>query len=163
MSLNSRWKKLEIALSISSIIIAFCAIIMTYYESSATRKHNKLSVQPLIQIKGTNNNDNAKIAIANNGLGPAIIDRILINYRGVAYLHATTNWGKILYIPNLECNYTCTPITIVKPGENEDFIVLNYNKDNYRTVKQFCSELRFTVFYKNLYGDTFSVKGGGLI
>lgn len=61
-----------------SVVIALCALGLTIYQASVTRRHNRLSVTPHIQIfterslsKGIGT---ISVSILNNGLGPALFE-----------------------------------------------------------------------------------------
>jgi hypothetical protein len=77
----------------ASTIIAFCALGLTIYQACVVRRHNRLSVRPLLttfteQVSGAD----ARItySLMNNGLGPALIDSFEVNLDGaVVNLQAT--------------------------------------------------------------------------
>ena len=61
----------------ASAIIAVCALVLTIYQARLARRHNRLSVRPLLssfveQVSGPD----ARItfSLVNNGLGPALVD-----------------------------------------------------------------------------------------
>ena len=70
------WKKPEVIVAIMSSIIAICAIVIAYNEGQATRKHNRLSLRPLLVVTQTEStiklqNYTWKIV----AFGPAMIDK----------------------------------------------------------------------------------------
>lgn len=77
---------MEILVSISSLIIALCALIFTIWQTHIQRVHNRLSVKPHLFTFTTRdrNNDIARLQILlkNNGLGPAFINKFQIYYKG---------------------------------------------------------------------------------
>ena len=62
--------------SLSAIVIAVVSIIIAIWQGIETRKHNRLSVQPKLDISySLDYKDSlAQLSITNNGLGPAIIE-----------------------------------------------------------------------------------------
>src|SRR5687767_14553435 len=75
MNINSVWSLLS---NNSSNVIAICAFIATFWQAYLSRKHNRLSVKPQLEISsGFNFNDQEYyINILNNGLGTALITKI---------------------------------------------------------------------------------------
>ena len=65
----------ELIISISAIFIALSSLIVAIWQNILTRKHNKLSVKPLICIDYhfTDDEELNGIYLDNTGLGPAII------------------------------------------------------------------------------------------
>ncbi len=62
----------------TSNVIAICALGATFWQAYLSRRHNRLSVKPHIEIStGFNfNQQEYFINILNNGIGPALITRI---------------------------------------------------------------------------------------
>lgn len=58
-------------------IIAVCALGVSFYQASATRRHNRLSVRPHLVVSADKSNDNGRAMfvarLKNNGLGPAVV------------------------------------------------------------------------------------------
>ena len=70
----------------SATIIAFAALAVSIWQGYTTRKHNELSVEPILHFKsGTLTNYDSistySIKVQNEGLGPAIIDDIKLFYK----------------------------------------------------------------------------------
>lgn len=73
---------------IAAIIIAVFALIVSVWQGYISRKHNELSVTPILhfisgalQQKADKNTTEYKISITNNGIGPCIIDSIEVFYK----------------------------------------------------------------------------------
>jgi len=77
---------MEILVSISSLIIALCALVFTIWQTYIQRAHNRLSVKPHLftfTTKDRNNNlARLQVLLKNNGLGPAFINKFQIYYKG---------------------------------------------------------------------------------
>ena len=66
---------------ISTLVIAMCSVFVAIWSVVWTRRHNMLSVKPLLSIvRVIDNNDGQKrgLYLRNHGLGPAIIESISI-------------------------------------------------------------------------------------
>lgn len=59
-----------------AIIISVLALLATFYQLYLQRVHNEKSLRPLGQIDLRDRNNQLAVWIANNGIGPMIIDRI---------------------------------------------------------------------------------------
>ena len=61
----------------AAAIIALCALFVATYQVVATRRHNRLSVRPHIEVTPNRTLDTLgrfAVTLRNNGLGPAIIE-----------------------------------------------------------------------------------------
>jgi len=68
-------------LEASAILISCVALLATFMQAEMTRKHNRLSVIPIIHFNSSETDH--KLSITNNGLGPAIIKGIEFKKIGV--------------------------------------------------------------------------------
>ena len=67
----------ELFFGITSISIALAAAIITIWQGFLTRKHNRLSVKPILRIDTQFLlGKQCKILLVNNGIGPAIIKSV---------------------------------------------------------------------------------------
>ena len=71
-----------------SVVISICALLLTMYQAWATRKHNRLSVQPRLSTQIERDVTEERVirviaTLSNSGLGPAIIKsfEILVNVK----------------------------------------------------------------------------------
>lgn len=56
------------------IILSLCAISLTAYQASATRKHNRLSVQPRVDWQvNVDSRGSLSFRLVNKGFGPAVL------------------------------------------------------------------------------------------
>ena len=74
----------ELFLSIIGTIIALSAAATTIWQGLLTRRHNRLSVKPLLRIdKITVMGQKASIILANRGVGPATISSVKFLVDGI--------------------------------------------------------------------------------
>ena len=68
------------------IIIAGLALLLTVWQGWQTRKHNRLSVKPLLKITSDGSKPHRvqwlELKIINQGLGPAIIKNFILQFDG---------------------------------------------------------------------------------
>ena len=72
--------------NVISLSIALCAVLFTAYGLAATRRHNRLSVTPHLSgcTNSSTTNEGLIFAydISNNGIGPAIIKKVILLRHG---------------------------------------------------------------------------------
>jgi hypothetical protein len=74
---------LSLITTIATVIIALCALFLSYWQLRALSRHNKLSIKPLItfEVYSADFENGFGIYIRNSGIGPAIVKdfKILID------------------------------------------------------------------------------------
>ncbi len=77
--------RLDFWLVLATIIIACCALLVSILSAAATRKHNRLSVKPILAISTSivDTPDKKGIYLLNCGFGPAIIRSFEVSFGGV--------------------------------------------------------------------------------
>lgn len=77
---------MEIIISVSSLVVALCALGFTAWQTSVQRAHNRISVRPHLftftKRDKVNNIASLQVLLVNNGLGPAFIHKFQIYYKG---------------------------------------------------------------------------------
>lgn len=73
-------------IAICSVVIAVASLAVSAYVAWATRKHNRLSVQPVLGFRTTYSADDISgLLLINSGLGPAKIIKTWLTYNGVQF------------------------------------------------------------------------------
>ena len=73
-------------IAICSVVIAVASLAVSAYVAWATRKHNRLSVQPMLEFRTAYPGDDMSgLLLINSGLGPARIKRSWLTYDGVQF------------------------------------------------------------------------------
>lgn len=80
----TRWKlKAEAFRLWLPVVVSLCAISLTIYQAAATRRHQRLSVEPRLEVKISVASDGSLVyALANNGFGPAVLKDITLTLDG---------------------------------------------------------------------------------
>ena len=56
----------------AAVVISLCAISLTVYQAMATRRHQRLGVQPRLEVNVAASRDGGLVSkLVNNGFGPA--------------------------------------------------------------------------------------------
>lgn len=94
--------------AIATTAIAIIALIVSINESKSTKEHNELSVKPILSM--STNSSSRNLSIRNDGLGPAILDSIIIMDNKRVALHKSKSqedaWIKLLQSLNLPYTYS---------------------------------------------------------
>lgn len=81
-----KWNS-EKMVSLSAMSISFITLVIFIYQINLMRKQNDLSIMPYLMISTTNDsNDHIfELNIKNHGVGPAIIESVIIEYQDERY------------------------------------------------------------------------------
>lgn len=75
----------ESLLGISAVFLSLVALVVSVFQTQIAREQQYASVWPRLQTNYAKNKDEFTFSIVNNGVGPAIIESIRIQYRGKHY------------------------------------------------------------------------------
>jgi len=85
-----------------AIGIAMVALFVSLWQGVEERRHNRLSVKPILTFDHYSEDQNRHIIVSNNGLGPAIVQQFTIIDRGQAFDAKDGNpWEFVLEQRNL--------------------------------------------------------------
>ncbi|MBL7826911.1 MAG: hypothetical protein JNJ57_09800 [Saprospiraceae bacterium] len=181
---KSIWSKLSnlsqrASIALMATIISTCALLVSLYQANLARKSQLASVWPYLSIGGygtANKGDQTwGIRLANNGLGPAIIEKIEVKYHGKTYEFQV--FMDTLYMNNASLdslstlNYAINSIakgTVLPAGANESWFSFDMKFNNHVPKKAaseiFLNRIELMVQYKSLYGERwiscFNCSGG---
>lgn len=88
----------DVWVAIAAAMIALCALGVSIQQSRSSIRHNKLSVRPKLTLEYAKLDGAPKIGLSltNTGLGPAIINKIVIKRTGLSYECNTEKFIKFL-------------------------------------------------------------------
>ena len=84
---------LEIIISISSVFIACMALFVAVWQGYATRKHNRLSIKPILHTSLDFSEGKVSLRVKNCGVGPAIIKTIQVNFHNELFDGSKIEWA----------------------------------------------------------------------
>lgn len=69
------------------VVVSLCAISLTIYQANATRRHNRLAVQPRVDVRIDidGKTGEVEIAMVNVGIGPAIVTEVTLIEGGLRF------------------------------------------------------------------------------
>ncbi|NOX88762.1 MAG: hypothetical protein GXO77_07030 [Calditrichaeota bacterium] len=151
--------------SLSAIIIALASIVVTTWQGIETRKHNRLSVRPRLEIIFESGKNSFGYVLMNNGLGPAIITgkKIFVDGKEINY---TGFSGYDEFIDKLGLNDRDLSHSGIYSGKtiraserkNIFRIYLNERDDLKKLLPKIYSRVRIEISYKSMYNEPFICK-----
>ena len=73
----------SVVVAICATVIAVVSLAVSVYEARATRRHNRISVRPFLELRvGLSQGRRAGLQLINAGLGPAAITRTVLTLDG---------------------------------------------------------------------------------
>ncbi len=161
----SSWKAgtVMIVTAIASIVIAGCALVATTVQGMQNRKHNRLSLRPLLgpkfyYKKVKSGKKRHTLILVNHGIGPAIIKDFILKFEGkeISRNNGTDYFAfltkKIGLFDNTTANH-CDRGGVVDAGER--LILWEFEHDPITESRAFVDEIEILIVYNSLYKDEF--------
>jgi hypothetical protein len=148
-----------------SAIIAMAALAVSISAGIQNRRHNRLSVRPRLRIDCfTYLKSPVRVALVNNGTGPAIIRSVSITVDGATVnasdVPVAVAAAKRLNIPGPFDSYEVGPGDTLRATESVDLLTLaGFPEDiaQRKELRRNLYRIEFHVTYESIYGETFSL------
>ena len=155
----------EKILSISAIFIAVVSITIGIWQGIETRKHNRLSVQPKLEISYSVSKNDFGYRLVNNGLGPAVITekKIFIDKKEIDN-SGFSGYEYFLEKLDLAERYAgqgvVSPGSTIKAGKNINIIKFHlYESDEVETLlPKIYNRVSIEIEYQSMYGEIFKCR-----
>src|SRR3954463_2920805 len=83
MNADRRWyTEPETFIAIAALVVSVSAVVVGLYEASLQRHHDRAEVWPHVEIQVFTKQTGAAIALENTGIGPAIIQSVVVTVDG---------------------------------------------------------------------------------
>lgn len=157
---------METVISISSAVIALCALGVSIWQGILTRQHQRKSVTPLISLShNALNYETIEICIQNNGLGPAIITNYAISINGKKTI-INTEHDLYAFINNLGLGKVEAVIFVPNKGSyiavgNQIVLIsikLLESTVNHEELRELLFNCEPEIEYESIFGEKFSTK-----
>ena len=170
----ARRPRTEIIIAIAATIVSICAMVTTVYQTYILRQQQHAAVWPRLQLSNaywvTSDTAFYQLYITNNGIGPAIIREVSIEYEDSLYLTTAGLAQKIARQNDLPDsvayqNYRDLFPDMVIP-QQETWMLLEILKREYVipfVEKREDKAIKITVNYESLYGESWEVGYPGLL
>lgn len=147
----------DAVIALGAAIVALAALFISIYEVHATRRHNRLSVRPVLQLRITlHQGDPSGLSVTNSGLGPAVIlgARVWLDGTLIGSWDRPATTEVIKHLREQPSVSTLVDGSTLLPGTRKMLICL----DSYSPAKNsdfkalIETRLDFEIRYESLYG-----------
>ncbi len=144
--------------AICAVIIALASLVVTLMEARASRKHNRQSVRPVLQIVRVRLHDDTRtgLKVRNVGLGPAVIVGTTVLLDG----NPVGRWDRETFVHLVGANKPAPFFSslydkaVIPPGDEQFLIFIDPFKERHHSWfwKLIAYRLTFEVRYESIYG-----------
>ncbi|NAS11958.1 hypothetical protein [Poritiphilus flavus] len=163
--------------SVSAIIVSIFTLLMIFYQTSLTRRHQRASVMPSLEIgystKKKNDRLNESIWVSNKGLGPAFLEKISIiedgqtlNMDPYEFLSKTPARTEVTYFDKLypgriiPANEGITTFEKVTDSTSQIIIgnIFKFSFKTGQTTNDGSERALIEIIYKSVYGEKWKIR-----
>jgi hypothetical protein len=140
--------------SLVAVSIGLIALFISIWQGCEQRRHNRLSVKPILTFDEISQNRRKSIRMSNDGLGPALIKRFTIIENGKVYDANDGNpWNQTNRIKEIDFSemYYFNKGASIKP--NEAYNLLSWDADSIRIL-----DIEILIEYESIYEEGYMVK-----
>lgn len=161
-----KWPKAKEVLTYSAIVISVCALFTTGYQTFILEQQKHAAVWPRLQILHGWNLDRGnryyRLSLQNNGIGPALIDKVEIHYNGKSYSNLAEMAAAMSIAGSLPDsmaydNYADLIPQMVVPQQEEMELLLLLNEKYVRNFVDRLDKVEVSVRYTSLYDRRYEV------
>ena len=155
---------IELVISGSAVAISLAALGFSIYQGRIARKHNRLSVKPVLDyyLGAVDDGSDFQLTLKNNGLGPALISSFALFTKGYSMKelseeHNIENLEQLSAYIGFPHNLNWTFLSkgsIIKNGEGIMIVSYrfdSYSKENAKTFGQAIRKLDIKIEYTSIY------------
>ena len=152
----------DFLIGVSATAIALVSVLLTIWQGCETRKHNRLSLRPVISVDVEDECLGSRMVmwLKNDGLGPALIDSVSVRIGDTEFDHNTEweNWDLLL---SMENGYGSGRFFFIHKGKvigPKDRTELLRQKriqptGDYHNLEGLLSKTSVKVKYRTIYGE----------
>ena len=153
-------------IDIATVLIATCALVATFWQILTTRRHNKLSVKPLLAFDrhySHSRDANLGLHVLNCGVGPAVIESTSV-VCGSKDMTATTVDEMFAILRKYEIGgpvryYWYAPGDVIPANKNQHYItVLPDALSHPEEFTRFLNDIEIVIEYSSIYGERFVLR-----
>lgn len=156
--MNIDW---DLLIGASSVTIALCALVLTWYQIHKTREFYKLSVKPKLDISSLADHANKtyKVEITNIGLGPALITDSKLIFNGKTLNGDHTNIFNAAirdFFPNSKYSITTGNLpggVAMRCGEEFTILQIIFKADVPPDIEKKLNQFDLEIKYESMYGE----------
>ncbi|WP_422473321.1 hypothetical protein [Endozoicomonas sp. ALB032] len=153
----------DLIVAISSAFIALIALFVAIWQGFVTRKHNRLSVRPRLQVNYmiSRQGDTIGLNFKNSGTGPLIINSLKIIRDGKEYEFNDSSYKNLfsqMAINSFSFNLISKGF-VIPENETKWLISTNKHKESefiFKTLEDSLNNFSLEVIYSSIYNEKFS-------
>ncbi|MET2947791.1 hypothetical protein ABXV18_06790 [Vibrio owensii] len=153
----------------AACFVAFLAVFIAIWQGYEQRRHNRLSVRPLLsRITRNGKGANLSISLKNMGLGAAIIKDVHFSIDGRKYeVSNVSDYSKLFYavgVQHLAGQFLCCSVgkqAVLAPNDSVNLIELPegaYDENEHVDIITALSKIRVDANYESIYKEKFTTK-----
>ena len=167
-----KWNS-ERILSLSAMSISFITLIIFIYQTNLMSKQNDLSILPYLQVSESvdQESNSFMISLKNHGVGPAILESVIIEYEGQRYDVKHYNDNLISLLSNLateldsikSISVSTLDVGIAIPANTTyEIFSVSDSADDYRILSETLyrlenNSLRYEIVYKSIQDEKWMI------
>jgi len=145
MKATKWYKKPEMIVALSALLMSMVTTIVGVYSASIDRAYARASIWPRLEFYQSNNNKAFSYGISNNGTGPALIKYAIVTYDKKPIKH----WSDIPNFPEITQSHMSTRIL---PSQHT-MTPLKTDKKGYEPFKKLNDNISVTICYCSIYEE----------
>jgi len=153
----------ELWLTVSAVVISVCALVVSVLQTRIAREQQTASVWPRLMLDADVLERNFSISVVNQGVGPAIIRDVSIQYQGKDYddlsqllLNTAGRAGGGFFTATL------APEMVLKSGDEVNLFALTRGDEatsfRLRNLVYRDDSFRYEVVYSDVYGNCWKLR-----
>lgn len=149
---------------IAAFLISLGTFSVYIYEARLLQKQQYASALPYLELWNSGSNEDYKLLLVNNGIGPAFIQEVKIHYGGKVYAMDHDTFFRRVIAPTDTIQYTSTnlsPGRVIPAGQTmELFSVDNAPEVRNKLRRLFGDEqAQLEIVYASVYEERWRLKG----
>lgn len=156
----------ETVTAIAATFTAMAALAIAVWDNVQTREHNRLSIAPRLTIDMSRENSVTRLTVRNDGIGPALVDRMIIRFEDSGRTTETETWEEVGAAVaaaghSFQSSWLFTPGDAI--GIDRSFTLLAVVEDSGGgdgrvTTSQLIGRIGILIEYGSIYGETWTAR-----
>lgn len=141
------------------VLIAILAVVVSIWQVRISQEHNRLSVTPFMEsFTGWISEDEWRLSLSNEGVGPAIITGIDYNWKGNTY----KNWDQLFKAMEIDRSKRTASYTFGYPSpfatdKKVEFLGLKISEKEYYETYNSNLGVEVIIHYESIYKEPFEM------
>lgn len=150
-----RWDS-NMTVGAAAILISACALYVSIVQTNLMQQQSNAAVWPHLEIATYLVNNEFSLIVKNKGVGPAVIQKIQLNYHGKPYeANSIINLAReIIGKQDTIFTYYSDALDqrVIAPQETVEFLVLRDSLDAAKFIQE-AQNIKLSIAYASVYGQ----------